>query len=31
LTQGLSAHQSDSEFNATLGRTIDAIHAASVA
>jgi fructose-bisphosphate aldolase class I len=31
LTQGLSAHQSDSEFNATLGRTIDAINAASVA
>ena len=31
LTEGLSAHQSDAEFNAVLGRTIDAIHAASVA
>lgn len=31
LTEGLSAHQSDTEFNATLGRTIDSIHAASIA
>lgn len=31
LTEGLFAHQSDSEFNATLGRTIDSIHAASIA
>ncbi|MCF2872237.1 fructose bisphosphate aldolase [Octadecabacter sp. G9-8] len=31
LTEGLFAHQSDTEFNATLGRTIDAIHAASIA
>ncbi len=30
LTEGLFAHQSDSEFNATLGRTIDSIHAASI-
>ena len=30
LTEGLSAHQSDAEFNATLGRTIDSIHAASI-
>lgn len=31
LTEGLFAHQSDSEFNATLGRTIDSIRAASIA
>jgi len=31
LTEGLSADQSDADFNATLARTIDAIHAASVA
>ena len=31
LTEGLSAHQSEAEFNATLGRTIDSIHAASIA
>ncbi|PVA08072.1 fructose bisphosphate aldolase [Thalassorhabdomicrobium marinisediminis] len=31
LTEGLSAHQSDAEFNATLGRAIASIHAASVA
>jgi fructose-bisphosphate aldolase class I len=31
LTEGLSAHQSDAEFNATLGRTIDNIFAASIA
>jgi len=31
LTEGLSAQQSDSDFNATIGRTIDSIHAASVA
>lgn len=31
LTEGLFAHQSDAEFNATLGRTIDSIYAASVA
>jgi len=30
LTEGLSAHQSDAEFNATIGRTIDSIHAASI-
>lgn len=30
LTEGLNAHQSDAEFNATLGRTIDSIHAASI-
>lgn len=31
LTEGLSAQQSETEFNATLSATIDAIHAASVA
>ena len=31
LTEGLSADQSDAEFNAALGATIDSIHAASVA
>lgn len=31
LTEGLSAQQSDDEFNATIGATIDAIYAASVA
>lgn len=31
LTEGLSAQQSDAEFDATIGETIDAIHAASVA
>ncbi|PWE30691.1 fructose bisphosphate aldolase [Maritimibacter sp. 55A14] len=31
LTEGLSADQSDAEFNATLAATIDSIHAASVA
>lgn len=31
LTEGLSAHQSDDAFNATLGRTIDSIFAASIA
>lgn len=31
LTEGLSAHQSDSEFNTTLGRTIDSIYQASIA
>lgn len=31
LTEGLSAQQSDDAFNATLGATIDAIYAASVA
>lgn len=31
LTEGLSDHQSDETFNAKLGRTIDAIHAASIA
>jgi len=31
LTEGLSAQQPDAEFNATLARAIDAIHAASVA
>ena len=31
LTEGLSAHQSDAEFNATIGRTIDSIYKASIA
>lgn len=31
LTEGLSAQQSDAEFNATLAETIDEIYAASVA
>ena len=31
LSEGLSAGQSDAEFNAMLGKAIDAIHAASVA
>ncbi|ROT95829.1 fructose bisphosphate aldolase [Histidinibacterium lentulum] len=31
LTEGLSAQQSDAEFDAALGATIDSIHAASVA
>ncbi|MCL4157415.1 UNVERIFIED_CONTAM: hypothetical protein GTU68_031782 [Idotea baltica] len=31
LTEGLSAHQSDGDFNATLARTIDSIYKASVA
>lgn len=31
LTEGLSAQQSDAEFDATLGQTITSIHAASVA
>ena len=31
LTEGLSANQSDAEFNQTIGATIDSIHAASVA
>jgi fructose-bisphosphate aldolase, class I len=31
LTEGLSADQTDTEFNATIGATIDSIHAASVA
>ncbi len=31
LTEGLSADQSDAEFNKTIGATIDSIHAASVA
>lgn len=31
LSEGLSAGQSDAEFDAILGRTIDSIHAASVA
>ncbi|MCF2903560.1 fructose bisphosphate aldolase [Octadecabacter sp. CECT 8868] len=31
LTEGLFAHQDDGEFNATLGRTIESIHAASIA
>ena len=31
LTEGLSAQQSEAEFNATLARAIDEIHAASVA
>jgi fructose-bisphosphate aldolase class I len=30
LTEGLSAQQSDDEFNATLAAAIDAIHAASI-
>ncbi|MBF9047417.1 fructose bisphosphate aldolase [Rhodobacterales bacterium LSUCC0031] len=30
LTEGLSADQSDAEFNATLSTAIDAIHAASI-
>jgi fructose-bisphosphate aldolase class I len=30
LTEGLSAQQSDDEFNATLAQAIDAIHAASI-
>ncbi|ABV93892.1 fructose-bisphosphate aldolase [Dinoroseobacter shibae DFL 12 = DSM 16493] len=31
LTEGLSAQQSDAEFNATIAATIDSIHAASIA
>lgn len=31
LIEGLSARQSDAEFNATIGRTIDSIYAASIA
>ena len=31
LTEGLSAQQSDAEFNAAIARSIDALHAASVA
>ncbi len=31
LTEGLSAQQSDDEFDATLASTIDSIHAASIA
>lgn len=31
LTEGLSAGQTDADFNTTLGATIDSIHAASVA
>lgn len=31
LTEGLSAQQSDADFDAVLGRAIDTIHAASVA
>ncbi len=31
LTEGLSANQTDDEFNAAIGATIDSIHAASVA
>lgn len=31
LTEGLSTQQSDDEFNAVIGETIDSIHAASVA
>jgi len=31
LTEGLSARQSDAEFNATIAKSIDDIHAASVA
>jgi fructose-bisphosphate aldolase class I len=31
LVEGLSAQQSDAEFNATLGASIDAIYAASIA
>jgi len=30
LTEGLSAGQSDDEFNSTLGATIDGIFAASI-
>ena len=30
LTEGLSAQQSDDDFNATIAATIDAIHAASI-
>jgi fructose-bisphosphate aldolase class I len=30
LTEGLSAQQSDADFNATIGATIDGIHAASI-
>ena len=30
LTEGLSASQSDDEFNSTLGTTIDGIYAASI-
>ena len=31
LTEGLSAQQSDAEFNQTLGQTIDEIYRASIA
>ncbi len=31
LTEGLSANQTDNEFNAAIGATIDSIHAASLA
>lgn len=31
LTEGLSAQQSDAEFDAVLGKAIDSIHAASIA
>ena len=31
LTEGLSAQQSDAEFDAMLGEAVDGIHAASVA
>lgn len=31
LTEGLSAQQSDAEFDAALGKAIDSIHAASIA
>ncbi|MGJ8612263.1 MAG: fructose bisphosphate aldolase [Octadecabacter sp.] len=31
LTEGLTAEQSDADFNATLSATIDSIHAASIA
>jgi fructose-bisphosphate aldolase class I len=31
LTEGLSAQQSDAEFDAVLGQAIDSIHAASIA
>ncbi|WP_416384605.1 fructose bisphosphate aldolase [Roseovarius sp. Pro17] len=30
LTEGLSTDQTDAEFNSTIGKTIDSIHAASV-
>jgi fructose-bisphosphate aldolase class I len=30
LTEGLSAQQSDDDFNATIAATIDSIHAASI-